>query len=96
MPAFLCLSNSVRQAPVKFSGLSNFQELGNAQELRGPIYDSWELGAAPDRLKLEKFRKFIYNKRGNININIFTTKLNPCQIFGRNKKDAFCVLIAGT
>ena len=41
----------MRQTPVKFSGLSNFQELGSAQELRGPILQSWELGAAPETSK---------------------------------------------
>lgn len=80
---------------VKFPGAAN--ELGAAVK----FCRSWKLGAArhpifstPERVsckasgrkKLEKFRKFIYNKRGNININISTIKLNPSQIFRPHKK----------
>ena len=106
MPAFFDACQILCARPVKFSGLSNFQELRSVQELLSNFHGSWELGAArhpissaPERVsckdfgrkKLEKFRKFIYNKRGNININIFNIKLDPCQISPphKKKKNAF-------
>ena len=67
--------------------LSNFTKPKTAQSI-GPaaILNNFQELRRPQ--KLEKFRKFIYNKRGNININIFTIKLDPSQIFRPHKKNA--------
>lgn len=66
--------------------LSNFTRLETAQGRGRPqiLNNFQKLRAA----KLEKFRKFIYNKRGNININISTIKLDPSQIFRPHKNAA--------
>jgi hypothetical protein len=92
MPAFLCarpMSNfeacQISRSQTQGSYSCQIFMAAGSCELRGTHFlyaGTCELQRLRPQ-KLENFRKFIYNKRGNININIFNIKLNPCQIFGR-------------